>query len=669
MKKLLLLGVGLFFLASFARAQVLLTFDKSVAGMEKATDSDQSNGVQVGPGLDSVYWSSKMSAAAIAIHWDSTGQHARMDLGDGKGNATYIVPNGAQILTFWVYLDSSQHVPDSLQIDTYGMDNTNWSWTETNADQHFAKDIPKNIWFPISFPMAARLAANPNFQYNSSAAGKGFMTGLQVFPHYKAAVGWHGTIYVKSAVLIGAMPTDMETFATGLGNFKLGWANGWATTIVPDVGLIGGNLGTVKFQIRDTIPAPTGTAYAANVSDGGNFDFSNQNFLVAWIYADSTLPDSTQVIFYCQDRSNWTDPKPIYPATIYGKNLPKNTWYPFYFDLSAMNILDSTSFNAAKNKIGWFGIMLGAPAEAGGDTLVKSATVHIYKIQMLNSVVAVAPPVWVAADFEGKGSGPNAGKQGFYVPNYAYGTLSRAADLATSNGTYVLQAAADFSKSPHEFAVVRDSVVMHDADSTATQVSFQVYLPSKATAGGLVTFYLSGGAKDSISVVDTIGTAAMKASQWNTMTLAKLDSLAAIGKFDPTKAAQVGVVITYPGNTATWAANLLFDNLVVTGIWFPQEVPDGVKSLDVVKEFKLYNNYPNPFNPSTVIRYDVAKTSKVLLQVYDVLGRVVATVVDQQQPTGSYNVSFDGSKFASGVYFFRLTAGSYVKTQKMVLLK
>ncbi len=85
--------------------------------------------------------------------------------------------------------------------------------------------------------------------------------------------------------------------------------------------------------------------------------------------------------------------------------------------------------------------------------------------------------------------------------------------------------------------------------------------------------------------------------------------------------------------------------------------------------FLLEQNYPNPFNPSTVIGYQLSAVSHVTLKVYDVLGREVATLVDEVQKMGSYEVEFDGSRLPSGVYFYRLQAGTYSRTKKLVLLK
>jgi Secretion system C-terminal sorting domain len=76
----------------------------------------------------------------------------------------------------------------------------------------------------------------------------------------------------------------------------------------------------------------------------------------------------------------------------------------------------------------------------------------------------------------------------------------------------------------------------------------------------------------------------------------------------------------------------------------------------------LSQNYPNPFNPSTLIRYQVAHTGSVRLNVYDVLGREVATLVNDVKPAGFYSATFNGANILSGVYFYRLQTASFTET-------
>jgi len=87
------------------------------------------------------------------------------------------------------------------------------------------------------------------------------------------------------------------------------------------------------------------------------------------------------------------------------------------------------------------------------------------------------------------------------------------------------------------------------------------------------------------------------------------------------------------------------------------------------KHFALAQNYPNPFNVSTIIQYNLPVHSNITIDIYDILGRKVKTLVDKQQQAGYHTIDFDASELSSGVYFYRLQAGDYIETKKMILLK
>ena len=88
-----------------------------------------------------------------------------------------------------------------------------------------------------------------------------------------------------------------------------------------------------------------------------------------------------------------------------------------------------------------------------------------------------------------------------------------------------------------------------------------------------------------------------------------------------------------------------------------------------VESFGLKQNYPNPFNPSTMITYSLAQNTQARLSVTNILGQEVAVLVDGMMSAGSHSVSFDASKFTSGIYFYHLQAGSSSLTKKMMLIK
>lgn len=86
-------------------------------------------------------------------------------------------------------------------------------------------------------------------------------------------------------------------------------------------------------------------------------------------------------------------------------------------------------------------------------------------------------------------------------------------------------------------------------------------------------------------------------------------------------------------------------------------------------DYRLFQNYPNPFNPFTTIRYALPQWSNVTLSVYNTLGQVVSTLVNEIQDVGYHEIRFDGSGLASGVYFYRLQSGGYVAVKKLLLMK
>jgi DNA-binding beta-propeller fold protein YncE len=135
----------------------------------------------------------------------------------------------------------------------------------------------------------------------------------------------------------------------------------------------------------------------------------------------------------------------------------------------------------------------------------------------------------------------------------------------------------------------------------------------------------------------------------------------------------------WSSNPAVYPCGLAFDP--VTGrLWESCWSKDSIYVFDVVTaiedeqkaipiDYHLFQNFPNPFNPKTTIRYGVLKSSKVTLMVMDLLGRKVATLVNEFKSAGNYQIDWNGSAQPSGIYFYRLQAGRFTEIRKMVLMK
>jgi len=99
------------------------------------------------------------------------------------------------------------------------------------------------------------------------------------------------------------------------------------------------------------------------------------------------------------------------------------------------------------------------------------------------------------------------------------------------------------------------------------------------------------------------------------------------------------------------------------------EVEDNELLFSQPTYYKLYQNYPNPFNPLTKIRFSIPSSGNITLKIFDILGREVKTLLSESKPTGTYEVSFDGGELASGIYFYQLRSGDFIKTKKMLMIK
>jgi len=119
------------------------------------------------------------------------------------------------------------------------------------------------------------------------------------------------------------------------------------------------------------------------------------------------------------------------------------------------------------------------------------------------------------------------------------------------------------------------------------------------------------------------------------------------------------------------------EEIYVSGTTFRQSTNTDIVTLKCINDpvtlvpdqFKLYNNFPNPFNPKTIIQFDIPADTKVLLKIYDITGREIHTLINEFRKAGHYYETFDGTNLSSGAYIYRLIAGEFVKSKMMVLIK
>jgi len=138
-----------------------------------------------------------------------------------------------------------------------------------------------------------------------------------------------------------------------------------------------------------------------------------------------------------------------------------------------------------------------------------------------------------------------------------------------------------------------------------------------------------------------------------------------------TKVVHTGLAVGFI-NTDSGTVNVVWEDSTdghIELFGLDQAIIENVESSLKPLAYKLYQNYPNPFNPSTTIKYEIPKETKVTIKLYDVLGREIATLLNTTQNAGQHEVEWNAKNYSSGIYFYRIRAGEFVSTKKMLLIK
>jgi len=136
----------------------------------------------------------------------------------------------------------------------------------------------------------------------------------------------------------------------------------------------------------------------------------------------------------------------------------------------------------------------------------------------------------------------------------------------------------------------------------------------------------------------------------------------------------IGITLS-PKSTGYFSDSLLLEtnigeyNIRIEGLIIDSTASAVTEESSLPMEYSLSQSHPNPFNPSTQITYSIPKTIDVTLKVYDVIGREIAVLVNERKPAGEYSVTWDAVGIPTGVYFYRIVAGEYIETKKMVVIR
>lgn len=214
---------------------------------------------------------------------------------------------------------------------------------------------------------------------------------------------------------------------------------------------------------------------------------------------------------------------------------------------------------------------------------------------------------------------------------------------------------------------ITDDWVFTDSLRIATGDTLMFWTQLGTWPGGTETYYLDSmqvwvtSAQTPASQIARIGTVKSLPSALNVWQFITFDLSAYNGQ-------RIYVAFRYYMNTSVDGIMAHIDDVTVRNLSGP---PVGINhnNGEVPSKFELKQNYPNPFNPSTTISFDLPKDEFVNLTVFNSVGQEVAVLVNENRKAGSYDMQFDASNLPSGIYMYRLTAGSFTKAVKMSLIK
>ncbi len=637
--------------SSFATAQIVADFETGVNGFAIGPSGDFGTALTV---LKRVADPTTKSAGVLQTNWNFAGaafNKGAILLKPSGGLAVH----GARILTFWLYVPDS--IPATFNIAIFAQDNIHFAFHSTNYP---GSTLPRKKWFPLSIDLAQTTVKDSTFNL---VTGNIFQAGIQIDNAASTSTAWAESLYIDNVALIGAAPVPIASFESGLEGFT-DQAFGPALKTVKQVPDPTSKSSGVM-QTSWIFPNDTLSKGAVGITPTGGLASGGAQFITYWVFLpDTTMPDSMTVGVFAQDNLHFS----YQENPTLARDIPKKTWYPLTLDLAQAAVKDST-FDLVGGKVFKTGIQLQTynykgPFPRWADSMYTD------NVAFLTYAVAPPPKKYVLADFNTIGDVGGFGKESF---GPAATAVANGVDT-TNAANRVLVVTYSFSDTGatkvDKGVISRDNISIWSAsaDTTATDIAIDVYIPPSMPDSFHLAVAYQGTATGNAFTQDdyfVAGPGTVQTGQWNTVKYSVAGHIANHSITNTRGTGKVYIQIFYP-SVKNWSGKLFYDNLTLLGITSLTSV---AQNITTPYEYRLYNNYPNPFNPTTNIRYELKVSGKVTLKVYDILGQEVETLVDEQQEAGGHTAVFDGKRLASGAYFYTLHTGSFLKTQKMMLIK
>ena len=645
MKRLLLLACAFCVPLAPARSQVVANFETGLGGFA------------VGPSTDFGTAVTSVARVADPTHLSAGVMQVNVNFAGGsfaKG-AVLLKPSGglpaggARFVTYWVYIPDT--IPSSYNVMVFAQDNKNFKFYGSNTP---GSAIPLRTWFPLSLDLAQTTVRDPLFDL---VGGNIFQTGIQIDNGSQQSAVWKDSIYVDNTALVGAQPVVLGDFETGLNGFKdegFGPALTGIRRVADPTAVSGGVL-----QLNWNFPR-THSKGAMGIEP--NAPRPRAHFVTYRVFLpDTTMPDSLSFSIYAQDGSGGFV---FRDANIFARDVPKKVWYPLSLDL-AQAAITSPQLNIATNNLIKTGIQIHSYSYADS-VPVWIDSLYVDNAALLFDTIASGPPPkkLVLDDFNAIGDVGGFATQLF---GPAFSALANGVDTTNAaNRVLVVTAAFDTGAAVKGAMARSNFTFFKQGDTSATDITLDVYVPPTMPDSARFDLALLGPATGNAWVQDEhmLGGDFQKGT-WNTLKFSVTNHIASREITSPRLSATFYLQVYYT-SARKWSGKIFFDNLTLLGI-------DALTSVGAAGntpyQYRLFNNYPNPFNPSTTIRYELKQEGNVSIRIYDVLGQEVATIVREHQSAGPHAVQFDAHGYASGVYFYTLRAGSFISTEKMILLK